>query len=325
MIKQKTNYYKFEEFELSSGDKISLELSYQVFGLNIGEGPVVVINHSLTGDSNVSGNNGWWNELVGPGLMIDTRKFCVICINIPGNIREKGSFNYKNNWILNDVAKLFISLLKNLKIIKIHSIIGGSIGGGLVWEMGLLAPDYFENLIPIAADYKASDWLISNTYLQDLILKNSKNPVFDARVNAMLSYRNAKSLNKRFKLEFDDSKKRKVIDWLDYHGDKLSKNFSPQSYIHMNHLLSTIGSKQKSRNDFKKLMKKTKSSIHLLGVDSDLLFPDFEIQKTFGLILDFKKDVYYHQIKSDHGHDAFLIEFEKIKSKLNYIFKIEKN
>ena len=34
--------------------------------------------------------------------------------------------------------------------------------------------------------------LISNTYLQDLILKNSKNPVFDARVNAMLSYRNAK-------------------------------------------------------------------------------------------------------------------------------------
>ena len=60
----------------------------------------------------------------------------------------------------------------------------------------------FETLI---ITYKG---LISNTYLQDLILKNSKNPVFDARVNAMLSYRNAKSLNKRFKLEFDDSKTR---------------------------------------------------------------------------------------------------------------------
>ena len=141
----------------------------------------------------------------------------------------------------------------------------------------------------------------------------------------MLSYRNAKSLNKRFKLKFDDSKKRKVIDWLDYHGGKLSKNFSLQSYIHMNHLLSTIGSKQKNRKDFKKLIKKTKSCIHLLGIDSDLLFPDFEIQKSFGLILDFKKDVYYHQIKSDNGHDAFLIEFKKIESKLNYIFKIEKN
>ena len=322
MIKQKTNYYKFEEFELSSGNKISLELSYQVFGLNIQEAPVVVVNHSLTGDSNISGNSGWWNKLVGPRMMIDTSKFCIICINIPGNIQEKKSFDFENDWILNDVARLFIDLLKNLKIKKIHSIIGGSIGGGLVWEMGLLEPNYFENLIPIAADYKASDWLISNTYLQNLILRNSKNPVFDARVNAMISYRNPKSFDKKFNLEFNDLKKRKVIDWLDYHGGKLNKNFSPQAYIHMNNLLSSIGITKKTREDFKKLIEKTKSSIHLLGIDSDLLFPDFEIQKSFELISDYKKDIYYHQIKSNHGHDAFLIEFKKIETKLNYIFKI---
>ena len=315
-------YYKFEDFKIASGENVSLKLSYQVFGLNVNEGPVVIVNHSLTGDSNISGNSGWWNELVGPNKMINTNNYCVISINIPGNIQDKGSFNFENNWILNDVARLFIDLLKNLKIKKIHSIIGGSIGGGLVWEMGLIAPDYVENLIPIAADYKVSDWLISNTYLQNLILKNSKNPVFDARVNAMISYRNAKSLNKRFKLEFDDSKKRKVIEWLDYHGKKLSKNISVQSYIHMNNLLSSIGKTKKRREDFKKLIKKTKCSIHLVGIDSDLLFPDFEIQKTYDLFSGFKKDIFYHQIKSDHGHDAFLIEFKKIESKLNYIFKI---
>jgi homoserine O-acetyltransferase len=315
-------YYKFEDFKIASGENVSLKLSYQVFGLNVNEGPVVIVNHSLTGDSNISGNSGWWNELVGPNKMINTNNYCVISINIPGNIQDKGSFNFENNWILNDVARLFIDLLKNLKIKKIHSIIGGSIGGGLVWEMGLIAPDYVENLIPIAADYKVSDWLISNTYLQNLILKNSKNPVFDARVNAMISYRNAKSLNKRFKLEFDDSKKRKVIEWLDYHGKKLSKNISVQSYIHMNNLLSSIGKTKKRREDFKKLIEKTKCSIHLVGIDSDLLFPDFEIQKTYDLFSDFKKDIFYHQIKSDHGHDAFLIEFKKIESKLNYIFKI---
>jgi homoserine O-acetyltransferase len=315
-------YYKFEDFKIASGENVSLKLSYQVFGLNVNEGPVVIVNHSLTGDSNISGNSGWWNELVGPNKMINTNNYCVISINIPGNIQDKGSFNFENNWILNDVARLFIDLLKNLKIKKIHSIIGGSIGGGLVWEMGLIAPDYVQNLIPIAADYKVSDWLISNTYLQNLILKNSKNPVFDARVNAMISYRNAKSLNKRFKLEFDDSKKRKVIEWLDYHGKKLSKNISVQSYIHMNNLLSSIGKTKKRREDFKKLIKKTKCSIHLVGIDSDLLFPDFEIQKTYDLFSGFKKDIFYHQIKSDHGHDAFLIEFKKIESKLNYIFKI---
>ena len=173
MKKNKLKYFKFEDFKIASGANVSINLSYQVFGLNINEGPIVVVNHSLTGDSNISGNSGWWNQLVGPNKMIDTNNYCVIGINMPGNILEKSNFNFKNEWILNDVARLFIDLLKKLKIKKIHSLIGGSIGGGLVWEMGLLEPYYFKHLIPIATDYKASDWLISNTYLQNLILKNS--------------------------------------------------------------------------------------------------------------------------------------------------------
>lgn len=156
-MKSKLNDFDFEDFKLECGKKIFVKLTYQIFGLPINEGPVVVINHSLTGDSNVTGVHGWWNKLIGKNKMIDTDRFCVICINVPGNIKHKNDFNYGNKWILKDVAKLFVSLLNILKIKKIHSVIGGSIGGGLVWEMGLLKPKYFENLIPIAADYKASD------------------------------------------------------------------------------------------------------------------------------------------------------------------------
>ena len=321
-MKSKLNYYNFIDFELSSGQKIVVNLSYQTYGLNVDEGPVVVINHSLTGDSNVSGNSGWWNELVGHNKMIDLNKFCVICINVPGNIIEFEDFDYNYKWILNDVAKLFILLLKKLKIKKIHSIIGGSIGGGLVWEMGLLENNYFENLIPIAADYKASDWLVSNTYFQDLILKNSNNPVFDARLNAMLSYRNPKSLNKRFERSSDNLGQRRVINWLNHHGNKLKNNFSVKAYLHMNNLLSTIGSNIKSNSSFIDLMKKNDSSVHLVGVNSDLLFPDFEIKKNYKSLSKIKKNIFYYQIKSDHGHDAFLIEFKKIKKKLNHIYKI---
>ena len=321
-MKSKLNYYNFKDFELSSGQKIVVNLSYQTYGLNVDEGPVVVINHSLTGDSNVSGNSGWWNELVGHNKMIDLNKFCVICINVPGNIIELKDFDYNIKWILNDIAKLFISLLKKLKIKKIHSVIGGSIGGGLVWEMGLLENDYFENLIPIAADFKASDWLVSNTYLQDLILKNSNNPVFDARLNAMLSYRNPKSLNKRFERCSDELGQRKVINWLNHHGNKLKNNFSINAYLHMNNLLSSIGSKIKNNSDFIDLIKKNNSSVHLVGVNSDLLFPDFEIKKNYKSLSKIKKNIFYYQIKSDHGHDAFLIEFKKIKKNLNHIYKI---
>ena len=315
----KLNYHKFENFRLSSGQNVSLRLSYQTFGLKLGEAPLVVVNHSLTGDSNISGDKGWWSELIGSKKMIDTNKFCVMCINIPGNIKEKRGFNYGNKWILHDVAKLFVQLLKNLGVRKVHSLIGGSIGGGLVWEMGLLDEKFFENLIPVAADYKASDWLISNTYFQNLILKNSKNPIFDARVHAMLSYRNPKSINRRFKIKSNDSNERKVIDWLNHHGNKLKEKFSLKSYIHMNHLLSSIG--YNYENKFLKLITKNKSKIHLVGVNSDLLFPNFEIENTYDLLSAIKKNIYYYQIQSDHGHDAFLIEFKQMKNKLNHIFE----
>ena len=318
-MSNKLNYHKFENFKLSSGKNVSLSLSYQTFGLELGKGPLVVVNHSLTGDSNISGDNGWWSELIGSKKMIDTDKFCVMCINIPGNIQEKRGFNYGNKWILHDVAKLFIQLLKNLGVRKVHSLIGGSIGGGLVWEMGLLDENFFENLIPVAADYKASDWLISNTYFQNLILKNSKNPVFDARLHAMLSYRNPKSINRRFKIKSNDLNERKVIDWLNHHGNKLKEKFSLKSYIHMNHLLSSIG--YNYENKFLKLITKNKSKIHLVGVNSDLLFPNFEIENTYDLLSAIKKNIYYYQIQSDHGHDAFLIEFKQMKSKLNHIFE----
>ena len=315
----KLNYHKFENFRLSSGQNVSLRLSYQTFGLKLGEAPLVVVNHSLTGDSNISGDKGWWSELIGSKKMIDTDKFCVMCINIPGNIKEKRGFNYGNKWILHDVAKLFVQLLKNLGVRKVHSLIGGSIGGGLVWEMGLLDENFFENLIPVAADYKASDWLISNTYFQNLILKNSKNPVFDARLHAMLSYRNPKSINRRFKIKSNDLNERKVIDWLNHHGNKLKEKFSLKSYIHMNHLLSSIG--YNYENKFLKLITKNKSKIHLVGVNSDLLFPNFEIENTYDLLSAIKKNIYYYQIQSDHGHDAFLIEFKQMKNKLNHIFE----
>jgi len=318
-VSTKLNYHKFENFKLSSGENVSLSLSYQTFGLQLGKGPLVVVNHSLTGDSNISGDNGWWSDLIGSKKMINTDKFCVMCINIPGNIQEKRGFNYGNKWILSDVAKLFIQLLKNLGVRKVHSLIGGSIGGGLVWEMGLLDENFFENLIPVAADYKASDWLISNTYFQNLILKNSKNPVFDARLHAMLSYRNPKSINRRFKIKSNDLNERKVIDWLNHHGNKLKEKFSLKSYIHMNHLLSSIG--YNYENKFLKLITKNKSKIHLVGVNSDLLFPNFEIENTYDLLSAIKKNIYYYQIQSDHGHDAFLIEFKQMKSKLNHIFE----
>ena len=188
-----------ENFESSSGNKLqNLKLSYQFFGKRLGTAPVILINHALTGNSIVSGKDGWWTEIVGINKAIDLNKFTVLCINIPGNGFNEKDFNFSVELDLGDIAHIFIMVLDKLKISNLYAIIGGSIGGCLTWEMAAIKNDIAEKIIPVASDWKANDWLIANTFLQDRILENSKDPVGDARIHAMKFYRTPESLNHRF-------------------------------------------------------------------------------------------------------------------------------
>ena len=97
-------------------DKI--DLHYQHFGQSYENAPVVLINHSLTGDSNVAGLKGWWNEVVGPNLTIDTLNFSVLAFNIPGNgVNGYTLENYKD-FHTGDIAEIFFQGLQILGITK---------------------------------------------------------------------------------------------------------------------------------------------------------------------------------------------------------------
>ena len=165
------------DFELVEGLKVELNLFYQVFGPLLGTAPVVLVNHALTGNSQVTGEKGWWNKLIGENKVIDTNVFTVISFNIPGN----GFDGYPENLIENykdfttkHIAKLFWKGLDSLNVKELFAVIGGSLGGGIAWEMAFLHPKKIKHLIPIASDWKASDWLIANVLIQDQILNNIK-------------------------------------------------------------------------------------------------------------------------------------------------------
>jgi len=218
-------------FKLNIKDYISeneknfdIELSYELFGQPLGQAPIVLVNHALTGNSSVTGKNGWWNSLIGQNKLIDTNDFTVLAFNFPGNGYD-GFFikNYKD-LILRDIANIFLIGLEKLKIKKLFAIIGGSIGGGLVWEIAALSPELSENYIPIASDWKSSDWLLANTRLQKQILNNSSQPVHDARMHAMLCYRSPLSFQKKFDRS-KDSHIFNVESWLLHHGKKLQERF----------------------------------------------------------------------------------------------------
>ena len=71
-------------FKTQSNHTQDIILSYEHFGLPLNQAPVVLVNHALTGNSNVAGEGGWWSALIGPDKCIDTNRFAVLAFNIPG-------------------------------------------------------------------------------------------------------------------------------------------------------------------------------------------------------------------------------------------------
>lgn len=308
-----------ENYVSENGTSFNIELSYEVFGKPIGSAPIVLVNHALTGNSSVCGNHGWWNHIVGENKLIDLNKYTVLAFNFPGNGYDGFLIRNYENLILRDIAKLILKGLEKLKIENLYAIIGGSIGGGLVWEIAAISPNVSENFIPIACDWKSSDWLLANTRLQKQILNNSSNPVHDARMHAMLCYRSPLSFQKKF-ARSKDSEIFNVESWLLHHGKKLQQRFSLQSYKMMNHLLSTIDITRSGELKFEDIVSKIKGNIFIVSVDSDLFFTDYQNRETFYKACRIKDNIFFKTIKSVHGHDAFLIEFDQLNELLSNVF-----
>lgn len=310
--------YRTETGVLYSG----IEVSYELFGQELGTAPVVLVNHALTGNSDAAGElTGWWKELISKGNTIDTDKYTILCINIPGN----GYDNKKENLIDNpknfkarDIAKIFGLLLNELGVTKLHSVIAGSLGGGLAWEMAVLFPELMEYLIVIATDWKASDWILAHNKVQEQILENSKKPVHDARMMAMLFYRTAASFKQKFGRTMNENLGiANVESWLLHHGYKLENRFDVQAYKMVNNLLSTLDITAGRGRDFKEVAKSIKAQVIQIGIDSDFFFVPEENVETQKLLDEVGVKNTYKEIQSIHGHDGFLVEFDQMRELLN--------
>ena len=191
----------------------------------------------------------------------------------------------------------------------------------MAWELAVLKPTLIKHLIPIASDWKSTDWLIANCYIQEQILNNSSQPLIDARMHAMSLYRTPES----FKAKFDRILQKEenvfaVESWLNYHGNVLNNRFQLAAYKMMNQVLKTIDITQGS-NDFVEVASKIKSKIHIVTINSDLFFKAKENWDTYVDLKPHKYTVSISEIQSIHGHDAFLIEYDQLEAILETIFK----
>ncbi|MHA7056180.1 alpha/beta fold hydrolase [Aquimarina sp. M1] len=315
---QITNYTTVKGLKIEK-----MPLFYEVFGQPLDTAPIVLVNHALTGNSSVCGPNGWWNGLIGKEKCIDTEKYAVLSFNIPGNGydgEEKNLISEYTIFTARDVAMIFAKGLQQLDIKKLHAAIGGSVGGGIAWELAALEPSLIEHLIPVATDWKSTDWLKANCLVQKQILLNSENPVHDARLHAMLIYRSPQSFKHKFDRSYNENKSMyNVESWLFHHGEKLNERFSLSAYKELNHILANIDI-TKGRGSFTDVAGAIKSNIHIISVNSDGFFTAAEDEITFKELKKVKHNVWHYLINSVHGHDAFLIEFDQLSTLLREVF-----
>lgn len=313
------------DYKSSAGSVNDIVLTYQIFGQQLHKAPVVLVNHALTGNSQVIGDNGWWNDIIGENKVIDTNTYSIIAFNIPGNgfdgVPSNLIHNYKD-YLAKDIAKLFLHGLEALSINEVYAVIGGSIGGGIAWELAVLKPKLFKHIIPIASDWKSTDWLIANCYIQERLLEHSSDPVADARLHAMTLYRTPESFSEKFNRTKANELYFNVETWLDHHGKKLTGRFELAAYKMMNQILKTIDITRDGRS-FLEIAKYIESEVHLITINSDLFFKSKENWDTFVELKTVKNNVSIGEIKSIHGHDAFLIEYQQLIKLLKPIFRLK--
>ena len=108
-MENKPKHIVLQNFTTESGVIYpTINLSYQVFGPELNSAPIVVVNHALTGNSQVVGSTGWWNDLIGEDKTIDIRKYTILSFNVPGNGFDATTIENYLDFNTRDVARLFI-------------------------------------------------------------------------------------------------------------------------------------------------------------------------------------------------------------------------
>ena len=109
-----------------------------------------------------------------------------------------------------------------------------------------------------------------------------------------------------------------IESWLLHHGEKLQERFQLSAYKLMNQLLRTI--EAVDSETWVEQLNKIKAKIHIVSVDSDLFFTPQENRETFEELSKSNSNVFYSEIQSIHGHDAFLIEYNQLTKIISPIF-----
>jgi len=307
----------------------------------------ILICHALTGDQFVTGKNpitnrnGWWMNIVGPNKILDTNKYFIICTNVLGGCMgttgpssiNADSVPYGMKFpifTIKDMVNLQLKLIDNLKIEKLFSVIGGSMGGMQVLEWAASYPNRVYSAIPIATSYRHSaqniafhevgrqaimndpEWHEGNYYQKE---SKPRHGLSVARMIAHITYLSEGAFQKKFGRDMQS----KVLSWgfdadfqvesyLRHQGTSFVDRFDANSYLYITRAMDYFDLTNNYKGDLALAFKKTKCKFLIVSFTSDWLFPSSESRSIVKALNKTTSDVSYIEIESDKGHDSFLLE-----------------
>jgi len=374
----RTQFFTFgsrrDPFIFRTGEKLSgVTLAYETYGeLSAGRDNAVLVFHALSGSQHAAGINrsvpaagrlwtkemhtGWWNDFIGPGKAIDTRKYFVICANYvggcygssgPNSINPRTGKPYGRAFptvMLGDVVDSQIKLLDHLGIGKLHAVVGGSLGGMCALNYAVRYPERVDLVITLASSISTSILQRIYNYEQICAIEEDKHfnrgyyydghrPERGLALARMISHKTFVSLEmmeRRARAEavVPDVDKDKwywlyhpVESYLRGQGLKFVKRFDANTYLRI------IDAWQRydlladtGKKNFRAVFAPCRKQRHLVfSIDSDACYYPAQQDELCQALKSAQVPYHHITVHSEKGHDSFLLEPELYTPHIAYM------
>lgn len=329
-------------------------LAYETWGeLNEARDNAVLIFTGLSPSAHatscaVDPTPGWWEEMIGSELPIDTDRYFVICVNSlgscfgstgPASIDPLTGERYRLTFpvlTLEDVAESAWFVVQQLGVEVLHTVVGCSMGGMSGLAFCLRHPDAVRAFISVSSGTRALPFSIAVRSLQREMIRSDakwKKGNYDvgdppitgqrlARKLGMITYRSPEEWVQRFGRERSTTHARvedqfvaqfSVESYLENHAQKFTGAFDPNCYLYLSHAsdlfdLAEYGGSLQS--GFKRLQLERAL---VIGVTSDILFPleqQRELAEGFASVC---TDTQFAELDCIRGHDSFLVDMDAFR------------
>ena len=342
-------------FEMRRGGVLhNVEIAYETWGdIGFCYDNAILIFTGLSPSAHAASSTedpspGWWEDMIGPGRPIDTRKFFVICVNSlgspfgstsPASINPATGKPYRLTFpvlTVEDIARAGHEVAVSLGVKKLAAVIGPSLGGITVLAYCALFPGEARSVVSISAAARSTPFAIALRSLQREIIRRDPNwqdgnydnnsiPVSGmrlARKLGMITYRSAAEWAMRFGRERANAERKpgdpfgidfEVESYLESHAAKFTGQFDPNCYLYISRAMDLFDLADHGGSVAGALQRFNVERALVMGVETDLLFPIEQQQELAeGLAID-GREVTFSRLPSLQGHDSFLVDMDRFR------------